>query len=86
MRTAAPANPLMALPSTDALLMLEAEQMLCVVMEDLVSILLGQPHPFDKGESLLVFLPVLQDRIVAACHQVIRPKASTAQINAGFDP
>ena len=54
--------------------MRKAEQRLCVVVQDLVGVGLGQTKPLDIREGLLVGLVILQYRIVAAGHQVIGAK------------
>src|SRR5215475_9597546 len=53
------------------LLAIEAEQLLCVVVQNLVGDFLRQAKPLDIGKGLPVDLPVLQHRIVAASHDVI---------------
>src|ERR1700719_3185531 len=53
------------------LLMIEAEQLLRVVVQDLVGDFLRQAEPLDIGKGLPVDLPVLQHRIVAAGYDVI---------------
>src|SRR6267142_2818428 len=52
-------------------LMREAEQGLCVVVQDLVGVGLGQPEALDIGEGFLVGLVILQYRVVAAGHQMV---------------
>ena len=49
---------------------IEAEQLLRVVVQDLVSDFLRQAEPLDIGKGLPVDLPILQHRIVAAGHDV----------------
>ena len=58
----------------EARLMSKAEQRLRVVVQDPVGDGLGQAQPLDIGEGLLIGLIILQDRIVAAGHQVIGAK------------
>jgi hypothetical protein len=52
-------------------LMIEAEQLLRVVVQDLIGDFLRQAEPLDIGKGLPVDFPVLQHRIVAAGHDVI---------------
>ena len=56
------------------LLVIEAEQLLRVVVQDLVGDFLRQAEPLDIGEGFPVNLPILQYRIVAAGHDVIGAK------------
>src|SRR5882762_1829463 len=49
----------------------EAEQRLCIVMQDLVGVALWQSEPLDIREGLLVGFVILQHRIVAAGHQMV---------------
>ena len=53
------------------LLVIEAEQLLRVVVQDLVGDFLRQAEALDIGKGLPVDLPILQHRIVAAGHDVI---------------
>ena len=52
-------------------LVIEAEQLLRVVVQDLVGDFLRQAEALDIGKGLPVDLPILQHRIVAAGHDVI---------------
>jgi hypothetical protein len=56
------------------LLVIEAEQLLRVVVQDLVGDCLRQAEALDIGKGLPVDLPILQHRIVAAGHDVIGAK------------
>ena len=56
---------------TRRLSVIEAEQLLRVVMQDLVGNFLQQAEPLDMGKGLPVDLPILQHRIVAAGHELI---------------
>src|SRR5207302_3046868 len=55
--------------------MAKAEQPLRVVMQYLVGVGFWQAEPFYVGEGLLVLLVILQDRIVAAGHQMVGPES-----------
>ena len=55
---------------TRRLSVIEAKQLLRVVVQDLVSDFLRQAEPLDIGKGLPVDLPILQHRIVAAGHDV----------------
>src|SRR5205085_5546734 len=52
----------------------EAEQRLRVVVKDLVGDGFGQAEPLDIGEGLFIRLVILQDRVVAAGHQMVGAK------------
>ena len=54
--------------------MSKAEQRLCVVVQDLVGVGLGQTKPLDIREGLLVGFVVLQYRVVAAGNQMVGAK------------
>jgi hypothetical protein len=62
----------------------QAQELLRVVVEDLVGVRLGQPHPLDPGEGLLVGLPLLQDRVVAPRDHVVRSEGLDGAAEAGL--
>src|SRR5947207_13138537 len=63
---------------------LEAEQCLCVVMEDLVGVALWHSESLDISEGLLVGFVILQYRVVAAGHQMIGAERLQRTGEGGF--
>src|SRR5437899_7815104 len=62
----------------------EAEQRLCVMMQDLVGFAVGESEPLDVGEGLLVGFVILQYRVVAACHQMVGAERLQRASEGGF--
>src|SRR5258707_4889100 len=62
----------------------EAEQRLCIVMQNLVGVALGKPEPLDIREVPLVGFVILQHRIVAAGHQTVGAERLQRAGEGGF--